>query len=120
VKKLGTGYLPAEGGAVVWADAGECLGQLAEGAALVVTSAEALLAVAETARRRQGTRDGLDRARNEGRIGGQPAALSDAQKAEVVARRDAGETAVAVAARFGVGKRTVDRTMAEHRSRAST
>ena len=56
------------------------------------------------------TKEGLQAARNRGRIGGRPSALSSAQKAEVRRMRDIDQRTVAEVARlFKVSERTVRR-----------
>ncbi|MDL5352169.1 recombinase family protein [Microbacterium sp. zg-YB36] len=57
------------------------------------------------------TREGLASARARGRVGGRPAALSDAKRREVVRMRGEGRPTNEVAAIFGVSERTVRRAV---------
>ncbi|MDP3951154.1 recombinase family protein [Microbacterium sp.] len=63
----------------------------------------------ETLRTR--TREGLAAARARGRTGGRPAALTEAQRREVLRMRSEGRSSAEVAAIFGVSERTVRRVL---------
>jgi len=55
------------------------------------------------------TQAGLSRARAEGKALGRPAALSNAEKQQVIARLEAGASISAVAREFGTSRQTVNR-----------
>ncbi len=77
---------------------------------LVILLAAAAELELETLRSR--TKEGLASARARGRVGGRPAALTQAQRREVVRMRSEGRTTSEVAAIFGVSERTVRRATA--------
>ncbi|MEE3504562.1 recombinase family protein [Acidiphilium acidophilum] len=60
------------------------------------------------------TQAGLSRARAEGKALGRPAALSDAEKQQVVTRLEAGESVSAVAREFGISRQTINRARTGH------
>ncbi|MFM0051754.1 recombinase family protein [Caballeronia grimmiae] len=65
------------------------------------------------------TQAGLQRAKSEGKKLGRPAALSDAQKKQVIERLDAGETVYAVAKSLDVARQVVMRVRDAHRARCN-
>ncbi|MFT8637546.1 MAG: recombinase family protein [Pseudoclavibacter sp.] len=71
----------------------------------------AVLARLNTNARREGTRQGLDRARARGRVGGRPSVMTPARLAAAAELREQGETIVQIAAELGVSKSTIARTL---------
>ncbi|WP_250450705.1 recombinase family protein [Caballeronia sp. ATUFL_M2_KS44] len=65
------------------------------------------------------TQAGLRRAKSEGKKLGRPAALSDAQKKQVIERLDAGETVYAVAKSLDVARQVVMRVRDAHRAQCN-
>jgi DNA invertase Pin-like site-specific DNA recombinase len=60
------------------------------------------------------TRDGLEAARNQGRVGGRPSVVDDDKRRAIIARRCEGESLRIIAAGVGVSLAVVHRIVTEH------